>query len=202
MYVDQVSIVSYTQVSEPPLAPSGLQIDGSTHAAVDLSFTDNADDEWGFEVWRASSDLGANCRNGLSVGTLSASEGVGGSVSFRDDGVSPETPYWYFATAFNSGGDSGCSAGQSVLTGAAPDLSLDSLNAYKVKGAHTVDLAWTAPEGAAVDVWRDGAPVPGLENLSGSSVTDAIGAKGGGSYSYEVCLTGTTTCSNTLVATF
>jgi hypothetical protein len=51
-----------------------------------------------------------------------------------------------------------------------------------------------------VDIFRDGTF---LTSLTGTTVTaTASPARGGGSFVYRVCETGTTTCSNDATATF
>ena len=71
---------------------------------------------------------------------------------------------------------------------------------YKVKGAHRADLAWTGAASTDVDVYRNGAVVETTAN--DGAYTDNIGAKGKGSYTFQVCEAGTATCSATSVVMF
>ncbi len=200
VYVDYLVITSYTQPVSPPAAPLYLGIDGFTSNSVDLSFIDNAYEEWGFEIWRSTTDLGNSCTDGTSVGTSGGSASAGGKVSFTDDSAQPEQTYFYWATAFNGGGNSMCSNPDWVTTTSAPDLRLDVVSPYKVKGKQKVDLAWTAS--VEVEVYRDGSPVL-LINVVGQSGTDPIDAKGGGSYEYKVCVTSDSDiCSEPVMAIF
>jgi hypothetical protein len=75
-----------------------------------------------------------------------------------------------------------------------------SANGYKVKGEQTVDLSWTGATGIDVDIYRDGNLIATTAN--DGSYTDALGIKGGGSYDYEVCEAGSSTCSNSVNVTF
>jgi subtilisin family serine protease len=78
-----------------------------------------------------------------------------------------------------------------------------SARGYKVKGAQSVDLTWTDPSKASnsLDVYRNSRLVANTPN--DGSMTDPIGVKGGGSYTYQLCPAGTTTtCSNTVTVTF
>jgi subtilisin len=96
----------------------------------------------------------------------------------------------------DSGGDN--TDGDNTDGDPAPPISL-SVTGYKVKGFQHADLTWgdTAP----VDVYRDGTRV--ASNVAGGSLTDNIGAKGGGSYTYRVCLAGgTDTCSAEVTVSF
>ena len=71
----------------------------------------------------------------------------------------------------------------------------------KVKGAQQVALAWAGFDGPA-HVLRDGAVVTSAP-VDGTSWTDAIGAKGGGSYRYRVCLAADpAVCTPEVVVTF
>jgi serine protease AprX len=75
---------------------------------------------------------------------------------------------------------------------------------YKVKGLQKVDLTWSgATDG--VDIYRKGSLITTIMLPSGS-YTDNIDLKGGGSYIYEVCETGTgagsATCSDPITVVF
>jgi len=85
----------------------------------------------------------------------------------------------------------------------APAPSTPTLTArgYKVKGVQTVDLSWAGLSGGSVDVYRGGAFV--FATTNDGSHTDNLNSKGGGdSYTYKVCATGTSTCSNTATVSF
>ena len=75
------------------------------------------------------------------------------------------------------------------------------LTTTKVRGAQQVTVTWTGFDGP-VDVLRDGVVVtPGP--VADTTWTDAIGAKGGGSYTYRVCLAADgSVCTPEAVATF
>jgi PKD repeat protein len=71
----------------------------------------------------------------------------------------------------------------------------------KVKGLQKADLTWS-PSGTStnVDVRRNGVVVTTTSN--DGAYTDNIDKKGGGSYSYQICEAGTSTCSNVVTITF
>ena len=71
---------------------------------------------------------------------------------------------------------------------------------YKVKGAQHVDLTWSGAGTADVIVSRNGTPIATTPN--DGAYTDRIGAKGGGSYTYQACETDGGACSNTVTVTF
>lgn len=71
---------------------------------------------------------------------------------------------------------------------------------YKVKGVKTVDLTWSGAT-TAVDVYRDGSVIASATANDGA-YTDNTGSKGGGSYTYKVCETGTSVCSANVSVAF
>ena len=64
---------------------------------------------------------------------------------------------------------------------------------------HHIDLSWSGNAGN-VDIKRDGNVV--ASNVASSPYTDNTGNKGGRTYQYEVCETGTSTCSNAVTVVF
>ncbi|MFN2315719.1 MAG: S8 family serine peptidase [Gemmatimonadales bacterium] len=67
----------------------------------------------------------------------------------------------------------------------------------KVRGITTATLNWIGAAGS-VDVYRNDSH---LKTVSGTSTTDDLG-RGGGTVTYKVCDTGTTTCSNSVTVTY
>jgi hypothetical protein len=158
-----------------------------------ISFIDGADDEFGIEVLRAN-QAPLNCDDGSVVGAVSATSGLGSAVTLDDATAQAETTHWYWVRAYNAAG-AACSTDMSVTMPIAPPAVLQmSLNGYKVKGRQQVDVIWTNGDAAGVDVYRDGAFVGSGSGPSGTYV-DNIGVKGGGSYQYHVCVTGTSNCT-------
>jgi hypothetical protein len=76
-----------------------------------------------------------------------------------------------------------------------------SASGYKIKaGMQRADLSWTGFSTASVDVLRNGSQISTVTNSG--AWTDPINNKGGGSYRYKVCESGTTNCSNEVTVTF
>ena len=77
----------------------------------------------------------------------------------------------------------------------------------KVKGNQVVELKWTSVTAARVDYYRDGVVIPGSspspQSATTGAYTDNLNRKGGGSYKYKVCTTGSTAvCSAEQTVTF
>jgi hypothetical protein len=65
---------------------------------------------------------------------------------------------------------------------------------YKVKNQKRVDLGWSGGGMTTVDVYRNNVRVTTTGN--DGAYTDSLGNKSSGTFTYKVCETGTTTCSN------
>jgi hypothetical protein len=78
---------------------------------------------------------------------------------------------------------------------AAPSPSAITLSAraYKIKGLKQVDLSWAGATTTSVSVFRNGTLV--LTTANDGRETDRLNTKGGGSYTYKLCESGTSTCS-------
>ena len=116
--------------------------------------------------------------------------GIGGSFSIElSDGKHNIT-----ASVTDSGGNSAYAEVPITVgvQGGGSGITL-SATGYKVKGVKYADLTWNGNT-SAVDVKRDGVIID--TSVSGSTYNDNTDQKGGGSYTYEVCETGTSTCSN------
>jgi hypothetical protein len=75
-----------------------------------------------------------------------------------------------------------------------------SATGYKVRGVQRADLSWSGSSATDIDVYRDGVLITTTPN--DGAYTDIIGARGGGSYTYQVCEAGTSICSNPATVTF
>ena len=106
----KLEITYTTQPSvQTPAAPSELQATAVAADRIDLGWTDNADNETGFEIQRRES--------GGAWSTL-ASPGAD-SVSYADTGLSSSTTYEYRVRAVGASGSSDYSAVASATTPAA-----------------------------------------------------------------------------------
>jgi hypothetical protein len=75
---------------------------------------------------------------------------------------------------------------------AAP-LPTATASAYTINRSPRVDLTWSGFAARTVDVFRDGVKV--LTTPNDGAFTDKPSAKAAGSYTYKVCVTGTSVCS-------
>ncbi|MDZ7719406.1 MAG: PKD domain-containing protein [Balneolaceae bacterium] len=84
-------------------------------------------------------------------------------------------------------------------TGDPSEITLNA-NGYKEKGRWTTDLTWSGATSTNVDIYRDGSVITTTSNSG--SYTDNTNFRGGGSLTYQVCESGTTTCSNEVLVSF
>jgi secreted PhoX family phosphatase len=99
----------------------------------------------------------------------------------------------------SSGGTTTTTATTTTTTTAQGGITLSAVG-YKVKGVQHADLSWSGATTAEVVVKRDGVAVATTAN--DGFHTDNIGAKGGGSYAYELCEPSGGPCSNLVTVTF
>ncbi len=93
-----------------PSAPSALTAQATSFDTVVLNFTDNADNEDGFEISRSVAGAAFSVLTTLDADV----------TSFADSGLEAETAYAYRVLAFNAAGDSATSNQATATTPAAP----------------------------------------------------------------------------------
>ena len=71
---------------------------------------------------------------------------------------------------------------------------------YKVHGRQTVDLSWTGATSGNVDIYRNGGLI--VTTLNDGFYTDSPAGRSHATYTYQVCNTGTRTCSNQATVRF
>jgi len=87
-------------------------------------------------------------------------------------------------------------------TTTAPTTSTITLSgrAYKVKGVNQVDLSWAGATTTSVNIFRNGTQI--LTTANDGRETDRLNTKGGGSYTYKLCESGTSRCSAAINVAF
>jgi hypothetical protein len=123
--------------------------------------------------------------------------GTGGTLT-RNDLVAGT--HIITARVTDSGGLSGSASRTLVVTSAPQPTIVLTTDGYKVKGVRRVDLTWTGATGSNVDVYLGTSIVATPQNTG--AFTHMLGGKGPGTFSYKVCNTGTTTCSNVSTVVF
>ena len=142
-----------------PAAPTGLTATGQSPTAVGLTWTDNADNETSYHVFR---------RDGAALAFVQVSPDLpAGTTSWQDTSVAASSLYAYTVKARNAAGDSSASNEAVVTTPAAPAAPAAPTGLTAVaQSSTTVGLTWTdnANNETSYRVFRrDGAAVTAVQ---------------------------------------
>jgi hypothetical protein len=167
--------VSGATAPTAPAAPTGLAATDVSSSRIDLSWTDNADNESGFEV--ESSEAG---------GPFGLIDTLGVDVtSYEDTGLASSTAYCYRVRAINAGGSSDYTSEQCATTPAppagAPDwIAYNDLDPRVPSGStdnapNVTEFDYTVTGGTLVD-YTSGAVLP--VTMSGSFNSGSLSKRG------------------------
>jgi fibronectin type 3 domain-containing protein len=174
------SDVPLTTPSLPPTATNAQAITITT-TSIAFRFTDNANNEDGFQIYRSINGGLFSLLAALPVNSIPAPS----LVTFTDNGLTPGNHYDYHALAFNLAGYSDF-AGLSTQT---LTVAPTNLAASATPGA--VALSWTAPFGAvSYNVYRSTTPggqgaTPYATGIATTNFSDS-GLVPGTTYYYKV----------------
>jgi hypothetical protein len=164
LYADQLSRRLGTSV---PTAPSGLAATAVSSSQINLSWTDNSNNETGFRIERKTG----------SGGTYSQIATVGAGVtSYNNTGLSAGTTYFYRVRAYNTAGNSSFSNEASATTSGTVPAAPTGLTASAISSSQ-INLTWTDNANNEVD-YR-------VQRQIGSGSFDPIATLGANSTSYS-----------------
>lgn len=133
-----VVIDSFTMGQQPaslPVAPSGLNATAASNSQINLSWTDNANNEDGYYIDRCT---GAGCTNFAQI-TQSAVN----VANHSDSGLAVNTTYRYRVRAFNSSGNSGYSnTADATTAGSQSQFAAPSNMVATAVSSAQIDLTW------------------------------------------------------------
>jgi titin len=121
-----------TTLPDPPVSPSSLTATTISNTQINLSWTDNSNNEDGFKIERKL--------NSAVTYTQIATVGPNATV-FLNTGLATNTGYSYRVRAFNAGGNSGYSNAATATTLPNPPAAPSNLVATAVSNKR-IDLAW------------------------------------------------------------
>ena len=187
---------------QPVLTRFGITIDPTTNdggeptnAPPTASFTYSCTDlSCDFGGSGSSDSDGTISGYAWDFGDGGSSTGVEVDHTFASDGT-----YIVSLTVTDNDGAVGSeSQNVDVSSGSTGGITL-STRGYKVRGLQKADLTWSGATSTNVDVFRNG---ENFQTANDGEYTDNIDQRGSGSYSYQVCEAGSSTCSNTSTVTF
>ena len=99
-----------TTIATAPAAPSTLTATAASSTQINLSWTDNSNNEDGFRIERCQD---AGCTSFVEIATVAANV-----ESYSNTGLTAATTYQYRVRAYNSGGNSAYSNTATATTNA------------------------------------------------------------------------------------
>ncbi len=136
------SAISLTVNIPPPVtvpsAPTNLTATPATCSSITLSWTDNSDNESGFEVWQYT----ASRATWIRVGTTGANV-----VTYTNSALNPSTTYSYYVRSYNTAGFSAASSATAAVTPACADTQAPTVPTNFAGAAISstqINLSWTA----------------------------------------------------------
>jgi len=133
---DYFRIVKGAVAPVPPAAPSNLTATTFSSSQINLSWTDNANNENGFKVEQSTDGIAFT-----QIAMLASN-----TVSYSVTGLSASTTYQYRVVSFNDAGNSSFSNTATATTLAALPAAPSALTATAVSNTR-INLAWTDNSG-------------------------------------------------------
>lgn len=129
-----------------PLGPTLMVPQTASHEQIDLEWVDNDPDETGFDLERSPDGTGS----WVKIATLGENPGTGGTVTYADQGLAPDTTYWYRVQASNCAGASGYSDELSGTTDPLPPQppAVPGAVSAVVDGNGEVTVSWDSAANA------------------------------------------------------
>ena len=198
---DYFRIVKGTGAPVLPAAPTNLAANTVSSSQINLTWTDNANNESGFRIEQSTD--GTNFTQIATAGS--------NAVSLSVTGLSASTTYFYRVASFNSAGDSGFSNTASATTSAPPTsvpAAPSGLNATAVSSSQ-INLTWTDnannESGFRIEQSTDGTNFTQIATAGSNAVSFSVtGLSASTTYFYRVASfnsAGTSGFSNTASAT-
>ncbi len=127
--------IAYQKPAFSPAAPGNLVATAVSSSQINLSWTDNSDNETGFMIERCQE---AGCNNFAQIAT------VGENITtYSNSNLLGNTTYTYRVRAYNSGGNSGYSNPASATTPFPPSPAAPGNLVATAVSSSQINLSWT-----------------------------------------------------------
>jgi hypothetical protein len=148
-------VIPAATAPQPPAAPSNLGASAVSQTQINLTWSDNAANETGYVVERATD---SNFTTGLTTVNLGAN-----AISYSATGLAPSTTYWFRVRATNAEGPSANSNVASATTHSppAPDVGT-GLAATYFNNANFTGATISRVDPIVNFNWGTGAPAAGI----------------------------------------
>jgi PKD repeat protein len=173
---DSVNVI-VNNINDPPVADFSY-----TASALTVNFSDQSSDSdgsivaWSWDIGDGNTSTAQNPSHTYDAG---------------------ETYTVWLTVTDNDGATDSTSQDVTVSSGGGISLSVTG---YKVRGLQKANLEWSGTTGAEVKIYRDSVLIATTAN--DGFYTDPIDARGGGSYTYQVCESDDLVCSNEATVNF
>jgi hypothetical protein len=153
---------SGAQTQTVPSAPTGLTASAVSSSRIDLSWTDNSDNEQGFTIER-----GTVSGTYSQIGTVTA-----GTTTYISTGLAAETTYYYRVMTYNAAGNSGYSNEDSATTPASSQTIPNAPTelAATTSSSYSIQLTWTDnsddEDGFLIEMSTDGTTFNQIDGVS------------------------------------
>ncbi|MFW6012935.1 MAG: fibronectin type III domain-containing protein [Candidatus Bipolaricaulota bacterium] len=153
-----------------PSTPSELSAEASGPEEIELTWTDNSDNEEGFRIYR----------NGSELDTVGSN-----TTRYVDDTVRPDTDYSYKVAAFNSAGESSTSSSSRITTPENTPTRPGNLS-LRDRGPEEIELTWTdnSDNEEGFRIYRNGSELDTVGSNTTRYVDDTV--RPDTDYSYKV----------------
>lgn len=165
---NQQSLLSSAATTLPlpaaPAAPSQLLASGISKSGIEVKWNDNANNELGYELYRS----GNNNSNYVLLATLPAN-----TTTYNDEGLFPNSVFYYKVRAVNIGGASNYSNEDSAATkNTAPAITAIPNQSMRFGTQLDVNVQATDPDSEPMDIVVTGLPAFGtyISNGNGTGI--------------------------------
>lgn len=164
----------------PPAAPSALAASALSSSQISLAWTDNADNETGFQIERSTDGVSFSV-----AGTAGAN-----ATGYTDSGLTAGMSYSYRVSAINTYGQSGYSNVATAITPISPPAAPSGLTATAVSKSQ-INLAWqdngTNETGIRIERSTNGSTFSEIATVGASVTTyQSTGLSANKTYHYRV----------------
>lgn len=143
-------------------------------------------------------DLSSDSDGTIAAWSWGFGDGATSTAQHPSHAYAAAGSYSVTLTVTDDDGATGSSSQTVSVTAPSSDITLTA-SGYKIRGRRYVDLSWEGASSEYVDVFRNGTKI--VTTTNDGAYNDSLGTVSG-TFTYQVCEAGTSTCSNTATVVF